>query len=224
MLSRRTKAEEDCHDLIGEVIANALVFKGGGIAEYGMKLSDKLQSAASEASLARLFPEFHKADHGSWGTAVKRAKEGSDSPLSAVGHQGSNDSHPVAKQVTNSVGRGKTGSEIRAELRVSPYGWPQDAVDAVLLALHRDGILSAKDSQNNPIAIGQLDQQSLGKAGFYLQEIRLSTKEKLAVRVSMASLMSTPNPVRRKPRPARSSMPSTTKCTNPVAMRRCQSP
>lgn len=182
MLSRQTKAEEDCHDLIGEVIANALVLKGGGIEEYGTKLSDKLQSAASEASLARLFPEFHKADHGSWGTAVKRAKEGSDSPLSAVGHQGSNDSHPVAKQLTNSVGSGKTGSEIRAELRVSPYGWPQDAVDAVLLALHRDGTLSAKDSQNNPIAVGRLDQQSLGKAGFYLQEIRLSTKEKLAAR------------------------------------------
>ena len=182
MLSRQTKAEEDCHDLIGEVIANALVLKGGGIEEYGTKLSEKLQTAASEASLARLFPEFHKADHGSWGTAVKRAKEGSDSPLSAVGHQGSNDSHPVAKQVTISVGNGKTGSDIRAELRVSPYGWPQDAIDAVLLALHRDGSLSAKDSQNNPIAVGQFDQQSLGKARFYLQEIRLSTKEKLAVR------------------------------------------
>ena len=46
-------------------------------------------------------------------------------------------------------------------------------------ALHRDG-LSAKDSQNNPIAVGQFDQQSLGKARFYLQEIRLSTT--LAVR------------------------------------------
>ena len=182
MQSRLNRAEEDCNELIADVIANALVLKGGGIEEYGTKLSDKLQSAASEASLSRLFPEFHKADHGSWGTAVKRAKEGSDSPLSAVGHQGSNVSHPVAKQVANSVGSGKTGSDIRAELRVSPYGWPQDAIDAVLLALHRDGTLSAKDSQNNPIAVGQLDQQSLGKARFYLQESRLSTKEKLAVR------------------------------------------
>jgi hypothetical protein len=52
----------------------------------------------------------------------------------------------------------------------------------VLLALHRDGSLSAKDSQHNPIAVGQLDQQSLGKARFYLQEVRLTTREKLAVR------------------------------------------
>ena len=182
MQSRLSRAEEDCNELIADVIANALVLKGGGIEEYGTKLSEKLQSAASEASLARLFPEFHKADHGSWGTAVKRAKEGSDAPLTAVGHQGSNDSHPVARQLINAIGGGKEGSAIRAELRVSPYGWPQDAMDAVLLALHRDGTLSAKDSQNNPIAVGQLDQQSLGKARFYLQEVRLTTKEKLAVR------------------------------------------
>ncbi|MGB5133662.1 MAG: BREX system P-loop protein BrxC [Prochlorococcaceae cyanobacterium] len=182
MQSRLSRAEEDCNELIADVIANALVLKGGGIEEFGTKLSEKLQSAASEASLARLFPEFPKADHGSWGTAVKRAKEGSDAPLTAVGHQGSNDSHPVARQVINAIGGGKEGSAIRAELRVSPYGWPQDAMDAVLLALHRDGTLSAKDSQNNPIAVGQLDQQSLGKARFYLQEVRLTTKEKLAVR------------------------------------------
>ena len=182
MQSRQSRAEDDCNELIADVIANALVLKGGGIEEYGIKLSEKLQSAASEAALARLFPEFHKADHGSWGTAVKRAKDGSDSPLSAVGHQGSNDSHPVARIVISAIGGGKEGSAIRAELRVSPYGWPQDAMDAVLLALLRDGTLSAKDSQNNAIGVGQLDQQSLGKARFYLQEVRLTAKEKMGVR------------------------------------------
>jgi hypothetical protein len=182
MQSRQSRAEDDCNELIADVIANALVLKGGGIEEYGIKLSEKLQSAASEAALARLFPEFHKADHGSWGTAVKRAKDGSDSPLSAVGHQGSNDSHPVARIVIGAIGGGKEGSAIRADLRVAPYGWPQDAMDAVLLALLRDGTLSAKDSQNNAIGVGQLDQQSLGKARFYLQEVRLTAKEKMGVR------------------------------------------
>jgi hypothetical protein len=182
MQSRLSRAEDDCNELIADVIANALVLKGGGIEEYGTKLGEKLQSAASEASLARLFPEFPKADHASWGTAVKRAKEGSDSPLMAVGHPGSNDTHPVARQVIKAIGGGKEGSSIRGELREAPFGWPQDAIDAVLLALHRDGTLSAKDTQNNPIAVGQLDQQSLGKARFYLQEVRLTTREKLAVR------------------------------------------
>jgi hypothetical protein len=182
MQSRLSRAEENCNELILDVIANALVLKGGGIEEYGTKLAEKLQTAASEASLARLFPEFAKADHGSWGTAVKRAKEGSAAALEAVGHKGSNDSHPVARQVISVIGGGKEGSAIRNELRLAPYGWPQDAIDAVLLALHRDGSLSAKDSQHNPIAVGQLDQQSLGKARFYLQEVRLTTREKLAVR------------------------------------------
>jgi hypothetical protein len=182
MQSRLSRAEENCNELILDVIANALVLKGGGIEEYGTKLAEKLQTAASEASLARLFPEYAKADHGSWGTAVKRAKEGSAAALEALGHKGSNDSHPVARQVISVIGGGKEGSAIRNELRLAPYGWPQDAIDAVLLALHRDGSLSAKDSQHNPIAVGQLDQQSLGKARFYLQEVRLTTREKLAVR------------------------------------------
>jgi hypothetical protein len=182
MQSRLNRAEEEINGSIADVIANAPVLKGGGIEVYGTKLSEKLQTAASEASLARLFPEFPKADRASWGTAVKRAKDGSDSPLTAVGHQGSNDSHPVARQVINTIGGGKEGSNVRNELRVAPYGWPQDAIDAVLLALHRDGTLSARDKQNNPIAVGQLDQQSLGVTRFYLQEVRLTTKEKLAVR------------------------------------------
>ena len=182
MVSRRDRADEDCHELIGEVITNAVVIKGGGIDEYGTKLGEKLQSAASEASLARLFPEFHKADHGSWGNAVKRAKEGSDAPLTAVGHQGANGDHAVAKKVVEVIGAGKEGSDIRASLRISPYGWPQDAIDAVLMALHRDGTLSVKDSQNNVVVAGQLDQQSITKARFFLQQVRLTGLEKISVR------------------------------------------
>ena len=182
MQSRLNRAEEDCNELIGEVITNALVLKGGGIEQYGTKLGEKLQVAAAEASLARLFPEFTKGDHSGWGTAVKRAKEGSDTPLTAVGHQGANADHAVARQLINLIGSGKEASALRSALLVAPYGWPQDAIDSVLLALHRDGTLSAKDSQNNPIAVGRLDQQSLGKARFYLQEVRLTGREKIAVR------------------------------------------
>jgi hypothetical protein len=182
MLGRQTKAEEDCHDLIAEVIANAVVLKGGGIEEYGTKLGEKLQAAASEASLARLFPEFNKADHSGWGTAVKRAKEGSDAPLTAVGHQGANAEHAVARQVVKLIGAGSDGNAIRSALRLAPYGWPQDAIDAVLMALHRDGTLSVKDSQNNVVSAGQLDQQNIGKARLFLQDVRLSGRDKIAVR------------------------------------------
>jgi hypothetical protein len=182
MQSRLNRAEEDSNELTADVIANALVLKGGGAEEYGTKLAAKVQSAASEASLARLFPEFTKADHGSWGLAVKRARDGSDTPLEAVGHKGATDTHPVARQVLSTIAAAKEGSTIRSELRVAPYGWPQDAMDAVLLALHRDGTLSAKDSSNNTITPGQLDQQSLGKAKFVPQQVRLTAIEKVGVR------------------------------------------
>ncbi|MCT0213654.1 MAG: BREX system P-loop protein BrxC [Cyanobium sp.] len=182
MQSRQNRAEEGIGELIGDVITNALVFKGGGAEEYGTKLAAKVQSAATEASLARLFPEFTKADSAGWGLAVKRARQGSDSPLEAVGHKGATETHPVARQVLSTIGAAKEGSTIRAELLIAPYGWPQDAIDAVLLALHRDGTLSAKDGSNNTITPGQLDQQSLAKAKFVPQQVRLTAIEKVGVR------------------------------------------
>jgi hypothetical protein len=182
MQSRQSRAEESINELIGDVIDNALVIKGGGAEEYGTKLAGKVQSAATEASLARLFPEFAKADHASWGLAVKRARQGSDAPLDVVGHQGATETHPVASRVLSTIGAAKEGSTTRAELRIAPYGWPQDAIDAVLLALHRDGTLSAKDASNNPIPPGQLDQQSLARAKFVPQQVRLTAIEKVGVR------------------------------------------
>ena len=41
--------------------------------------------------------------------SCRRAKEGSASPLEAVGHKGSNESHPVASQVITAIGAGIGG-------------------------------------------------------------------------------------------------------------------
>jgi hypothetical protein len=73
----------------------------------------------------------------------------------------------VAREVVKLIGAGSDGNTIRNALRLAPYGWPQDAIDAVLMALHRDGTLSVKDSQNNVVSAGQLDQQNMAKRVSY---------------------------------------------------------
>ncbi|MCY4331069.1 MAG: BREX system P-loop protein BrxC [Cyanobacteria bacterium MAG CAR1_bin_15] len=180
MESRQDRAEQERNACIDNVIRNALVFKGGGTECEGNGLMAKIQDAA-EAGLVRLFSEFGKADHTNWGNAVKRAREGSDTPLEVVGHRGCNDAHPVAQQALTTIGANSDGRAIRRQLCAAPYGWPQDAVDAVLLALHGDGTLCCT-LEHQPVAAGRLDQRSLGKAIFAPQQVRLTSRDKIAVR------------------------------------------
>ena len=180
MQSRQSRAEQERDACIGTVIRNALVLKGGGTECEGNGLMAKVQDAA-EAGLVRLFPEFGKADHANWGNAVQRARQGSDTPLEIVGHRGPSDTHPVAQQVLTTIGANCDGGAIRRKLCAAPYGWPQDAVDAVLLALHGDGTLRCT-LEHQPVAAGRLDQRSLGKAIFAPQQVRLTSRDKIAVR------------------------------------------
>ena len=62
----------------------------------------------------RLFPRFADADHGGWGTVVRRAGDGNAAALEAVGFSGDAKTHPVCKAILDFVGAGKKGSEIRS--------------------------------------------------------------------------------------------------------------
>ena len=181
MQNRQSRAKQERDDALDAVIRNALVLKGGGAEEEGSGLMVKVQAAAEEAGLTRLFPEFNKSDHANWGNAVKRAREGSDTPLDVVGHRGPNNAHPVALQILRTIGASSGGRAIRRQLCAAPYGWPQDAIDAVLLALHGDGTLRCT-LDHQPLATGRLDQRSLGKAIFAPQNVRLTGRDKIAIR------------------------------------------
>ena len=146
-----------------------------------MTLEEKLRAGA-EASLARLFPRFKEADFSSsaWESALKRARDGADQPFSPLGYQGPIEQHPVSKQVLATIGSGKTGAEVRKELERSPYGWPRDAVDAALIALHRSQHVTAT---LNGVAVpaGQLDQNKISKSEFRVEAILLSVQDRLAL-------------------------------------------
>src|SRR5439155_19457134 len=61
------------------------------------------------------------------------------------------------------------------------YGWPQDAVDGVVLCLVAGGfVLAAKNSQ--PINIKQITVQQIGVTDFYSEGITVSIGQRMAVR------------------------------------------
>ena len=80
-----------------------------------------------------------------------------------------------------SIGAGNTGNEIRKQLRSSPFGWPQDAIDAALIALHRVQHINAT-LNGAPVAPGQLDQNKISKAEFRVEQATLSVQDRLVLR------------------------------------------
>jgi len=180
MESRRDAAVRQRDELIKQIVANAKVYQGGGSELLQATLEERIREATN-AALARLFPRFKEADSAAWGTVIKRAKEGSDQPLAPVGHTSPTEEHAVSKTVLSIIGSGKLGGDIRKVLRASPYGWPQDAVDAALIALHRTQHISAT-LNHAVLAPGQLDQNKISKAELRVEKVTLSVTERLAVR------------------------------------------
>lgn len=180
MESRLASAESYRDDLVRDIVASARVYQGGGTEVFGASLPEKLHDAQA-ASLSRLFPRFHEADHGAWETAIRRAKDGSDQPFKVVGWDGPTDEHPVVREVLSAIGNGARGTDIRKALEAAPCGWPRDAVDAALIALHFSGAVRVTVN-GQPVAPKALDQNRIASAEFHPERVRLGTTEKLALR------------------------------------------
>lgn len=180
MESRRARAVGDRDRLIRDVVANAKVFQGGG-SEVLLTALDERIKTATEASLVRMFPRFKDADSAGWEAVIKRAREGADHPFQPTGHTDATEKHPVCQQVISTIGAGKAGSEIRKVLGGAPFGWPRDAVDAALIALHRLQHITAT-LNGQAVPLGQLDQNKIAKAEFRVEQATLSVGDRLILR------------------------------------------
>ncbi|MBZ2183842.1 MAG: BREX system P-loop protein BrxC [Bryobacter sp.] len=182
MESRHRLAKQQLEALVSEIVAGTKVFQGGGNELLQLSLDEKLRAGA-DASLARLFPRFKEADFSgsAWESAMKRARDGADQPFSPLKYEGPIEQHPVCRQVLSAIGSGKTGTQLRKELESSPFGWPRDAVDAALIALHRSQHVTAT-LNGVAVAVGQLDQNKVPKTEFRVEKITLSIQDRNALR------------------------------------------
>ena len=179
MKGRRAAAETVRDRIVEATLLAGRVLQGGGTEIFAAgDLQSKIAEGAS-ASLARLFPRFREADHKAWGVALKRAQEGSDEPFRVVDWDGPLPDHPVAKEVTAAVGSGKRGGEVRKTLAAPPFGWPRDAVDAALVALHGLGQLAAT---RNGTPVKRLDQTAIATAVFRPETVVLTASQRIELR------------------------------------------
>jgi hypothetical protein len=180
MSSRLGNAEAARDEIVRDVLRAAIAFQGGGNELFGDDLAAKI-AVGAQASLARLFPRFDDGDHKAWEAAVKRARDGSEQPFRVVGWDGSTEGHPVAREVLQRAASIVKGSEIHRALKAAPCGWPQDAIDAALTALHRSGHLRATKN-GQAVTPGSLDQTTLKTAEFRAERIRVPAGDRIALR------------------------------------------
>jgi hypothetical protein len=180
IVSRKMVAENAAREAIKDIFRSARVFQGGGNEVTFTSLPEALRHAA-DAAVSRRFPRFGEADSGHWETVIQRAKSGADASFTPVGHTGAVEDHPVSREVLRVVGTGATGSKIRKELSAAPFGWPNDAIDASLIAMHRTGFVRATRN-GNVLVPGQLDQNSVPAAEFKREQIVVTAAQKIAVR------------------------------------------
>ena len=180
MRSRQENAKGSQNELIGKIVNNAKVFKGGGTEQFELTLKEKVHSSCDDA-LDRLFPYFRDADHKNWPVVITRAKGGSDSPLEAVEWTGATEQHDVCKAIMHEIGANLDGKRVRSNFEDSPYGWPRDAIDGALIALHTTGHVTATFA-GSPLSVGRLDHNKIAKTKFRVETITLTAKDKIKLR------------------------------------------
>ncbi|MCA9126638.1 MAG: BREX system P-loop protein BrxC [Planctomycetales bacterium] len=179
MLARRDEAARNRDELVAEIIDSAKVFKGGGSEVHGITIEQKIVDAGN-AALVRMFPDFKDADYKNWPVVITRAKAKDDTPLHAIKWTDEAKAHPVCKAILKAIGSGAEGRELHKKFGAPPYGWPQDAVDGALMALHNAGDVSVRYS-GEAVSAGNLDQTKIKKAEFRQVTRVISAREKLAL-------------------------------------------
>ena len=180
MRSRLNAAEDARDGIVREIVRAARVLQGGGGELHGEDLRSRLEAGIDD-SLARLYPRFPDADHRSWNVAFRHARDGGDQPFGIVGWNEAVSRHPVAREVLDAVGAGNRGGAVRKKLTATPYGWPKDAVDAALVALHGgDHLKATRNGQT--LSTKQLDQKTINTTDFRPEKVQITVAQRTKIR------------------------------------------
>ena len=98
---------------------------------------------------------------------VGRAGEGAADALSAIGYGGGTDKHPACQDILSFIGHaGTRGRRIRSRFVGADFGWPQDAIDGILLTLLANGLIRAMRN-GKTVTVRHIPQSQIGAMDFY---------------------------------------------------------
>lgn len=175
METRRMKSEQTIIELIDTIGRDTAVYLAGGTRVDTGDLRTTIEEAVNNLA-DRQFPEFKtKGDYKDWDKALAKALTGDPDALKRIGWDKDATQHPVAGAILSYVGTGiRTGRDVRQQFMKAPYGWSQDAVDAMLVVLTRSEHLSTTETA--------LNQAKIGPAPFKKESHTLTAPEKIKLR------------------------------------------
>ena len=182
LAKQKRDAETAVSDLIRRSLDQAQIIQGGGqVVEDGQTLDERVKKAGSDAA-TRLFRKFSLADANGWDKAFNDAERGLVNALEKIGHKESAESHPAAQELLAKLGSAAwRGGKVREELMGSPYGWSQDAVDALLAVLFAAGQLRIVNPSGTPWPAGRFNRRDVTASTFSRETAPLSADEKRAI-------------------------------------------
>lgn len=175
MKTRLINAEQAIKELIERICNESTVYLAGGSKIQKGTLKENIQEALNSIA-DRQFPDFKsKADFQNWGQALTRAQGGAPDALKSINYDGDVEKHPISAEILRFIGNNtKSGKEIRNQFMKSPYGWPQDAIDTILIVL--------KNAEQISSSANELRTGTINQANFKKEVHILSASDKIAIR------------------------------------------
>ena len=168
------QAQRNRDNLIDELLNETAVYIAGGDPVGGHPAGEQGPGRGQGRASTGSIPQFHEADSPDWHKVIERAKKGDGDALEAVGHKGDPETHPVCAAILAFVGSGKKGTEIRKQFAGPPYGWPQDAIDAALIVLHRRGHAPGPQRAARPSPRGSSTRRTSPTTEFRVENVTLT--------------------------------------------------
>jgi hypothetical protein len=175
MDTRKGLAKIAVEDIIERICKDStVILAGGNILQKG-NIRENIEEALSGIA-DRQFPEFKsKADSKYWSQALTKAIATNPDALNVLPYDGEVVAHPVSAEILRFIGNtAKQGKEIRNHFMKSPFGWSQDAIDTILIAL--------KNTQHISCTEPSLLVAKINNATFKKEVHILSARDKIAIK------------------------------------------
>jgi len=178
METRQHQAKLAIQELIEKICSESTVYLAGGNQVQNGGLRENIDEALRSIA-DRQFADFKsKADAIGWDKVLTKALVGQPDALQSIGYQGDADKHPVALAILHFIGNSqKSGKDIRNFFMKAPYGWSQDAIDAMLVMLKLTQHISTPETD--------LKVAKINQAMFKKETIVIGAKDKIAIRKLM---------------------------------------
>jgi BMFP domain-containing protein YqiC len=174
METRMENAEEDIKSLIDRIANDADIYLAGGTSIKETTPKASVETALKQV-MDRQFSEFKKADNANWPQALRSALNKAPNPLEKVGHKSDLNDHSVASSILRFMANSQvSGRDLRNNFLKASFGWPQDAIDTVIIALVNAEFIS---SSEDPLVQGKI-----GVATFKKETHTLTVTEKISLR------------------------------------------